>query len=128
LYNILIEFGILMKLVTLIRMCLNETYSRVWVRKHLSDTFPNRNGLKQGDALSPLLLNYAFKYAIRRVQVNKDGLKLNSTHQLLVCVDDVNILGRNVRTIQKNTKALIVASQETGLEANADKTKHTVIS
>jgi hypothetical protein len=84
--------------------------------------------LKQGDALTPLLLNYAFKYAIRRVQVNKDGLKLNSTHQLLVCVDDVNILGRNVCTIQKNTEALIVASQETGLEANADKTKHMVIS
>jgi len=58
-----------MKLVRLIRMCLNETYSTVWVHKHLSDTFPNRNGLKQGDALSPLLLNFALEYAIRRVQV-----------------------------------------------------------
>jgi hypothetical protein len=51
LYNILIEFGISMKLVRLTKMFLNETYSRVWVGKHLSDMFPIRNGLKRGDAL-----------------------------------------------------------------------------
>jgi len=59
LYNILIELGIPMKLVRLIKMCLNKTYSRVWLGKHLSDVFPIRNGLKQGDALSPLLFNFA---------------------------------------------------------------------
>jgi len=47
LYNILIEFGIPMKLLRLIKMCLNETCSRVQVGKHLSDVFPIRNGLKQ---------------------------------------------------------------------------------
>jgi len=50
-----------MKLVRLIRMCLNETNSRTRVGKHLSDMFPIRNGLKQGDALSPLLFNYALE-------------------------------------------------------------------
>jgi hypothetical protein len=59
LYNILIEFGIPMKLVGLIKMCLIETCSIVQVGKHLSDTFPIKNGLKQGDALSPLLFNFA---------------------------------------------------------------------
>jgi hypothetical protein len=52
LYNILIEFGVPMKLVRLIKMCLNETYSKVRIGKRLSDSFPIQNGLKQGDALS----------------------------------------------------------------------------
>jgi hypothetical protein len=55
LYNILIEFGILMKLVGLIKMCLNETHNEVRIGIHFSDSFPIQNGLEQGDALSTLL-------------------------------------------------------------------------
>jgi hypothetical protein len=62
LYNIRIEFDIPMKLARLVKVCLTETYSRVWVGKNLSDMFPVRNGLKQGDALSPLLFNFALDY------------------------------------------------------------------
>jgi hypothetical protein len=62
-------------------MCQNETYSRVRADKHMSNIFPIKNGLKQGDVLSSLNLNFVLDYAIRRVQVNHDGLKLNVTHQ-----------------------------------------------
>jgi hypothetical protein len=106
LYVILIEFGIPVKRVRLIKM--SEKYCRVWVGKNLSDMFPISNGLKQGDAQSPLLFKLALEYAIRRVQVNQDGLKLNVTHQLLVNADDANILDGSVHTIKKHAETLVV--------------------
>jgi hypothetical protein len=84
--------------------------------------------LKQGDALSPLLFNFALEYAIRRVRVIQDGLKLNGIHQLRVNADYVNVWGGIVHTIKANAEALIVASQETRLEVSTDKTKYLVMS
>jgi len=127
LYKILIEFGIRRKLVRLVKMSLTETYSKVRVGKNVSDRFPIRNGLKQGDALSPMLFNFALEYAIRRVQVNRDGLKLNGTH-LLAYADDVNILGGSIHTLKENAEALVAATRENGLEVSADKTKYMVMS
>ena len=107
---------------------MSETCSRVRVGKNLSDVFRIRNGLKQGDALSPLFFNFALEYAIRRVQLIEDGLKLNGTHQILVYADDVNILGGSVYTIEENTVASVVVSKQIGLEINAVKTKYMVMS
>ena len=90
--------------------------------------FPIRNGLKQEDPLSPLLFNFALEYAIRRVQVNQDGLKLNGTHQLLAYADDVNILGGSVDTVKKNAETVVAATKEIGLEVNAHKTKYMTVS
>jgi hypothetical protein len=116
LYNILLEFGIPMKLVRLIKMYINETCSRVRVSILLPDMLPIRNGFKEGDA-------------IKRVQVNTDGLKLNGTHQLLVHAHDVitRIMGGNVHTMKENTEDLLVISKAIGREVNADKTQYIVV-
>jgi hypothetical protein len=125
-YNIFTEFGVTMKLVRLIKMCLNEMFEDR-IGKYLPDNFPTQNGLKQRE-ISPLLFNFVLKYAIRKIQKNHTGLKLNGTYQLLVYADDVNLLGGNRVTIKKNIETSIGASKEIGLEANADKTKFMLLS
>jgi hypothetical protein len=94
----------------------------------LSDSFPIQNGLKQGAALSPLLFNFALEYAIKKVQENQVGLKLNGEHQFPAFSDDVNLLGDNIDTIKKNTDTLIDASKEVGLEIIVEKTKYILLS
>jgi hypothetical protein len=117
-----------MKVVRLVEMCLNETYSKVRIGKHLSDNFPIHNGLKRGDALTPLLFNFALEYAIRNVQEYQVSLKLNGTHQLLVYADDVHLVGDNIDTLKKIEQTLIDASMEVGLEVNTEKTKYMLLS
>jgi len=92
-------------------MSLNETYSRVRAGKNVYDRFPIRNGLKQGDVLSLMLFNFVLEYAIRRVQVNQDGLKLNGAHQLLAYADDVNILRGSIHTLKENSEGLVAATR-----------------
>jgi hypothetical protein len=69
----------------------------------------------------------SFLYAITRVQINQDGLKLNGTRRVMINADDVNILGGSVHTVKESTDALVVASKEVGLEVNADKSKYIVM-
>jgi hypothetical protein len=126
LYDILIGFFYSNEIGKINKMCLNETYNKVRINKNLSKLFPIRNGMNQGDALAPLLFNFAWQQVIRRVQVNQDGLKLNGTNQLLVYADDVNTLGRSIMLERK--RQILVGSKEIGLGKNVDTTKYMVTS
>jgi hypothetical protein len=94
--------------------------------KFQSDKFPVQNGLKQGGTLTLLFFNFALEYAIRRVQENQEGLKLNGTHQLLAYSDYI-IMGENTDTIKKDKEALLDASK-VGLEVNLEKAKYMLMS
>jgi hypothetical protein len=131
-YNILIEFGVPMTLVRLIKMHLikmhlYETYSKVHTCKHLFNC-PIQKGLKKGDALSRLLFNSALEYAVRKVQENQVALKLNGTHYHLAYANDVNLLEDNIDTMNKNTETLIDASKAVGLEINIENVKYMLVS
>jgi hypothetical protein len=101
-HNVLIDFGIPMKLIKLIKMCLNETYNYLCIGKNLSATFHVRN---KGMLFFIFLFNFALEYIIRKVQENKAGVKFSGTYQLLVYADNSNLLGEILNTIITNTEA-----------------------
>jgi hypothetical protein len=84
--------------------------------------------LLQGDDLSSVLFIFALEYAVRNVQENQVGLKLNGTHQRLVCSDDLNVWGDNIDTMKINTGTRIDGSKEVSLEVNAEKTEYILLS
>jgi hypothetical protein len=74
LYNILIEICVPLKLVRLVKISLNETYSKVCIGKNLYDAFPIQNGLKQGVAFAT-----TFQFSFKKVQESQEGVELNRT-------------------------------------------------
>jgi hypothetical protein len=103
LYNILNEFGIPMKLVRIIKMSLNKTYSKVHMGKNVSDAFPIQNGLKQGYALLPLLVNFTICYqeGPRKSGWGKSMEYISSWSVLMILM-----LGENRYTVKKKKKKL----------------------
>jgi hypothetical protein len=81
---------------------------------------------KTRDALSPLLFKFALEYAIKKVQENQLGLRLYGIDWPLIYTDDVNLLGNNINTTEKCTESFVLvnASEEIGIEVNAEKTKY----
>jgi hypothetical protein len=86
--------------------------------------FPAKNGLKQGDALMPLFLNFALVYSIRKVYAQINGLKLNVTHCLCFMMIILIYWRGNVHTVMKNTDAFLRNIKESGLEIHAYKSKY----
>jgi hypothetical protein len=116
------------RLAMVIKMCLNETNRKIHVGKLLSDKFPIQNGLKQGEAPSPLSFSFALEHIIRKVQENQVGLELSGTHQLLVYAGDVNLLGNSINSMKEDTETLLEACRIVGLEINVEKTKCMIMS
>ena len=93
----------------------------------MSYCFPSEKGLKRGDALSPLIFKFTLEYAIRKVQKTKLGRDVNGTHQVLAYADDVNLIGDDIGTIERNSDVLLNACKDIGLAVNTGKTKYMEI-
>ena len=94
--------------------------SKVRIATYLSSSFPIENGLKQGVALSPLLCSFALGYAIRYIQETRLGLDMLGTHQVLAYADVVNLIGDDIRRIERNADVLLNACKDIGLAVNIE--------
>jgi hypothetical protein len=108
-------------------MCSSKTHSEVHIGIRLSDTFLILNCLKQEIALLPFIFNISLEYEIRKVQDSQIALKLNRTHQFLVYVDYMNLLGDNMNNIEKNNDDLIDDIKKVALEVNTQKAKYMLM-
>jgi hypothetical protein len=121
LYNILTEYGLLMELVSLIKMCLNKTCNKVRIVKYFISHVTYSKLSETRRCLTPLPFNFAIEYFLRKVQNNQVGIEMNGTHRLLIYADSMNLLGNIINTTKKNTEAVTDASKEVDPEAKTEK-------
>ncbi|KAL4082425.1 hypothetical protein QTP88_021321 [Uroleucon formosanum] len=114
------------KLIDLIKACNTNTMCKVKFGNGTSDRFEVSTGLKQGDALSPVLFNLALEKVIRSMPMRQD-MELLSNSTLLAYADDIVIIGSTRQDVAIRTNDLLKAAKPMGLEVNQDKTKYLVM-
>jgi sorting nexin-29 len=122
------KLGFPKKLVNLCRILNNEIYAKVKIGKHLSPKFEVMKGLRQGDAIAPLLFNVVLEIAIRRSKVETKGTNFDKCSQIMAYTDDVVIMGRKLQDVKEVFTSLIEQANKMGLEINEKKTKFMTVS
>jgi len=120
------EFGTPKKLIDLIKACNTNIMCKVKFGNGTSDSFEVSTGLKQGDALSPVLFNLALEKMIRSMPI-RQGIELLSNSTLLAYADNIFIIGSTRQDVAIKTNDLLKAAKPMGLEVNQDKTKYFVM-
>jgi sorting nexin-29 len=122
LYNIMDEVGIPKKLINLIKMCMENTQYQIRVDNTLSKAFEVNTGLKQGDALSPMLFNLSLKKTIREMQKETTGITIGERRiQVLGFADDLKILESSLNDTKRAAQVLEQAAGKVGLKINREK-------
>jgi len=118
------EFGFPSKLIFLTKLCMNGTKYQGRVDNILSEEFQVVTGLKQGDALSPLLFDIALEKVVRSVQKDNCGIDISTNKiNILGFADDLNIIDNDEESISQNTTTLINEVKAIGLTVDNNKTK-----
>jgi hypothetical protein len=123
---IMINLEIPRKLVSLVKMSLENSKCRVKIQGELSQQFDVKSGVRQGDPLSTVLFNLVLEYAVRSITYNPGGTIFSRQHQLLAFADDICIVARNPRALTDAFNELEVASTTIGVQLNTSKTKYLI--
>ena len=128
LWLILVELGLPNKLIRMIRATMSGVMCCIKIQGSFSDFFESKGGLRQGDALSTTLFNLALEGIMRRSGINGGGTIFNKLIQLLGYADDIDIVGRNIRSIKDAYLKLEAEANKIGLYVNEEKTKFLMVS
>lgn len=128
LWTAMMELGVPLKLISLVKMTLTDINSRVRLRNQLSEPFETDTGLRQGDPLSTLLFNIALEKAVRDSDVDTRGTIFSRAQQLLAYADDIDIVARRECDVKDMFTSLENATASMGLVVNYEKTKYMVVS
>lgn len=124
LWNAMAELSIPQKLIRMTKACICDSRSRVRVGDMVSDIFDINNGLRQGDALSPLLFNVALEKATRAAELVVEMYTQRGPQLILAFADDIDIVGTSTIKVKEQFTRLEKESQKMGLKINEEKTKY----
>jgi NAD-dependent SIR2 family protein deacetylase len=108
-------------------MCLNETCSKICIGSHFSDSFSIQNCLNKEMLYHHCSLQLCFQICHQKYPAKPGGAEMNGMHQFLAYSDDVNLMGDNIDTINKNAGTSTDASKEAGLEINREKIRYRLL-
>jgi hypothetical protein len=127
LWGIMAEFGFPHKLIRLLKATLEGVTSCVKIEGCLSGSFVSEVGLRQGDGISTMLFNVALEGIVRRSGIEKSGSIFKKSTQLLGFADDIDIIGRNIRSVKEAYSKLEKEANRIGLHVNQEKTKFLMV-
>jgi len=121
------NFGIPQKYIALVKMCNSNTNLKVRFWQETSTQFKVQTGLRQGDALSPMLFNLTLEKVVRDMTKERK-MNLGELNVLLAYADDIVIMGNSRDEVIQTTRKLLKTSKRMGLEVNQQKTKYNCMS
>lgn len=119
--------GTPVKIINLIKLCSSNTNCVVWIRGEFSDPFETCKGIRQGDALSPVLFNLTLEIVIRRMP-QLQRMEVNRNHTLLAYADVIKTIGGSKQYITNSMSSLMKIDGYVGLSINEKKTKYMYLS
>lgn len=124
LWDAMAEIGIPKKLINITKMCINGSRCRIRIGDTLSDVFEVNGGLKQGDAISPILFNIALEKVVRTAGISVELFGRDGPRLLLAFADDIDVAGNSVLTVKDLFTRVETQANQVGLSINEDKTKY----